>query len=288
MQATRVRCGPPSRWRAKKASRSEHTPVSRTSWALAGGRCEVTPAEVEDLVLYQVSALAGMASAQGVRLQHVKAHGALYNMACRDRALADAIARAVAAFDRSLSCSASQLGIAARRRGRGLRVAAEVFADRAYDPDGALTSRAKPGSVIHDTPTVVERAIKMVREKKVIAVDGSVIALQADTICLHGDTPGAADHARAVGRDWKRPAFGCRVCRSETLVEHRALKRLRAALLTARRPKVAANLAPPSYCSTSATENRLATQPVNPNSVPRVFEPVSAINCLRVAPRTRN
>ena len=73
-----------------------------------------------------------------------------------------------------------------------------MFADRAYDPDGALTSRTKPGSVIHDTPTVVERAIKMVRDKKVIAVDGSTVALQADTICLHGDTPGAADHARAV------------------------------------------------------------------------------------------
>ena len=159
----------------------------------------VTPAETEDLVLYQVSALAGMASAQGVRLQHVKAHGALYNMACRDGALADAIAKAVAALDRSLilfGLPNSELLRAGRAA--GLRVAAEVFADRAYDPDGALTSRAKRGSVIQDTQTVVERAIKMVREKKVLAVDGSTIALEADTICLHGDTPGAADHARAV------------------------------------------------------------------------------------------
>jgi UPF0271 protein len=165
------------------------------------GRREMkaTPAEVEDFVLYQVSALAGMAAAQGARLQHVKAHGALYNLACRDRALADAIARAVAALDRSLilfGLPGSELlraGDAA-----GLSVAAEVFADRAYDPDGSLTSRAKPGSVIHDTPSVVERAIRMVKEKQVIAVDGSTIALQADTICLHGDTPGAAEHARAV------------------------------------------------------------------------------------------
>ena len=160
---------------------------------------KVTPADVEDLVLYQVSALAGMASAQGVRLQHVKAHGALYNMACRDGALADAIAKAVAALDRSLilfGLPNSELLRAGRAA--GLRVAAEVFADRAYDPDGALTSRAKRGSVIQDTQTVVERAIKMVREKKVLAVDGSTIALEADTICLHGDTPGAADHARAV------------------------------------------------------------------------------------------
>jgi UPF0271 protein len=165
------------------------------------GRREMkaTPAEVEDLVLYQVSALAGMAAAEGMRLQHVKAHGALYNMACRDRALADAIARAVAAFDRSLrlfglpNSELLRAGEAA-----GLTIAAEVFADRAYDPDGSLTSRAKPGSVIHDTPTVVERAVTMVRDKAVVAVDGSTIALQADTICLHGDTAGAADHARAV------------------------------------------------------------------------------------------
>jgi len=165
------------------------------------GRREMTasPAEVEDLVLYQVSALAGMAAAQGVTLQHVKAHGALYNMACRDRALADAIAKAVAAFDRSLilfglpNSELLRAGEAA-----GLKVAAEVFADRAYDPDGSLTSRAKPGSVIHDTPTVVQRAIRMVKDRQVVAVDGSTIALQADTICLHGDTPGAAEHARAV------------------------------------------------------------------------------------------
>jgi UPF0271 protein len=165
------------------------------------GRREMkaTPAEVEDLVLYQVSALAGMAASHGVRLQHVKAHGALYNMACRDRALADAIAKAVAAFDRALilfglpNSELLRAGEAA-----GLPVAAEVFADRAYDPDGSLTSRAKPGSVIHDTAKVVERAIKMVKDRQVIAVDGSTISLQADTICLHGDTPGAADHARAV------------------------------------------------------------------------------------------
>ncbi|HYE84811.1 MAG TPA: 5-oxoprolinase subunit PxpA [Vicinamibacterales bacterium] len=167
------------------------------------GRREIkaSAAEVEDLVLYQVAALAGMAAAEGLRLQHVKAHGALYNMACRDRALADAIARATAAIDRSLilfglpNSELLRAGEAA-----GLQVAAEVFADRAYDPDGSLTARTTPGSVIHDTPAVVERAIKMVRDKVVVAVDGSAIALQADTICLHGDTPGAAEHAKAVRR----------------------------------------------------------------------------------------
>jgi 5-oxoprolinase (ATP-hydrolysing) subunit A len=165
------------------------------------GRREIkaSPAEVEDFVLYQVAALAGMAAAQGISLQHVKPHGALYNMACRDRALADAIAKAVASFDRSLilfGLPDSELLRAGRAA--GLPVAAEVFADRAYDPDGSLTSRSKPGSVIHDTQIVVERAIRMVRDKQVVAIDGSTIALQADTICLHGDTPGAAEHARAV------------------------------------------------------------------------------------------
>jgi UPF0271 protein len=167
------------------------------------GRREIkaAPADVEDFVLYQVSALAGMAAAQGVKLQHVKAHGALYNMACRDRALADAIAKAVAAFDRSLilfGLPNSELLRAGQAA--GLPVAAEVFADRAYERDGSLASRAKPGSVIHETSAVVERAVRMVKDKTVIATDGSVVALQADTICLHGDTPGAAEHARAVRR----------------------------------------------------------------------------------------
>jgi 5-oxoprolinase (ATP-hydrolysing) subunit A len=165
------------------------------------GRREMkaSPAEVEDLVLYQVAALAGMAAAQGCRLQHVKAHGALYNMACRDRALADAIAKAVASLDRTLvlfglpNSELLRAGEAA-----GLKTAAEVFADRAYDPDGSLTSRSKAGSVIHDTPQVVQRAIRMVKDRQVVARDGSTIQLQAETICLHGDTPGAAEHARAV------------------------------------------------------------------------------------------
>ena len=167
------------------------------------GRREMhaSAADVEDFVLYQIAALAGMAQAQHVRLQHVKAHGALYNMACKDRTLADAIAKAVAAFDRSLvlfglpNSELLRAGEAA-----GLPVAAEVFADRAYERDGSLTSRTKPGSVIHDETAVVERAVRMVRDQNVVAVDGSVMPLRADTICLHGDTPGAADLARAVRR----------------------------------------------------------------------------------------
>ena len=116
---------------------------------------QAAPREVEDFVVYQVAALAGVAAAQGVRLQHVKAHGALYNQACRDASLADAIARAVAALDPSLilfGLPGSELLRAGERA--GLRVAAEIFADRAYEPDGSLASRRKPGAVIHD-PTIV-------------------------------------------------------------------------------------------------------------------------------------
>jgi len=165
------------------------------------GRREMktTPQEVEDFVVYQVAALAGIAATQGMPLQHVKAHGALYNMACRDRALADAIARAVAMIDRRLilfGLPGSELLRAGEAA--GLPVAAEVFADRAYERDGSLASRNKPGSVIHDTEAVVARAVRMVRDRDVVAVDGSVIPLEAQTICLHGDTPGAADLARAV------------------------------------------------------------------------------------------
>lgn len=165
------------------------------------GRRELraSPEEVEDLVLYQVSALAGIAAAQGVRLQHVKAHGALYLMAARDAALARAIARAVAAVDRSLvlyglpGSALLQAGTA-----EGLPVAAEVFADRAYEPDGCLVSRRKSGAVIDDPSTVITRAIRMVCHQEVVAVDGSIVGLRADTICFHGDTPGAPQLARAV------------------------------------------------------------------------------------------
>lgn len=160
---------------------------------------QATPQEVEDLVVYQLAALAGIAATQGVRLQHVKAHGALYNMACRDRALAGAIARAVAAIDQNLilfGLPNSELIKAGQQA--GLPVAAEAFADRAYEADGSLASRQKAGSVIHDQAAVVARAIKMVQDRRVAALDGSEIALAADTICLHGDTPGAVWLARAV------------------------------------------------------------------------------------------
>ncbi len=162
---------------------------------------QVTPAEVEDMVLYQVGALAAIARSEGVPLQHVKAHGALYNMACRDEALAEAIARAVVAFDPTLvlfglpGSALLQAGLDA-----GLPVAAEAFADRAYRPDGSLAPRSQPGAVIHDVDAVVARAVAMVTEQSVVATDGTAIEFEADTLCLHGDTPGAAALAVAIRR----------------------------------------------------------------------------------------
>ena len=169
---------------------------------LAGfGRREIptSPADAGDIVLYQLGALAAIAASEGVRLRHVKAHGALYNMAGRDRPLAEAIAAAVAAFDRSLvffGLAGSGMLDAGRRA--GLQVAAEGFADRAYEPDGSLTSRATPGAVIHDLDEVVARAIRMVRDGRVRARNGVEIQLHVDTLCVHGDTPGADRLAAAL------------------------------------------------------------------------------------------
>jgi UPF0271 protein len=165
------------------------------------GRRELqfSPADVEDFVSYQVGALAAIAASQGVRLQHIKPHGALFNMAVRDAALADAIARAAAVIDRSLilfGLPRSQIVEAGTRA--GLRTASEGFADRAYEPDGTLVSRHKQSSVIEDPEIVVPRVIRMVRDRVVDAIDGTVVPLVVDTICIHGDTPGAADLAAGI------------------------------------------------------------------------------------------
>jgi 5-oxoprolinase (ATP-hydrolysing) subunit A len=162
---------------------------------LAGfGRREIptTPVEAGDLVLYQLGALAAIAASEGVRLQHVKAHGALYNMAARDPRLAAAIAAAIAGFDRTLVFfGLAGSGMLAAGRQAGLEVAAEGFADRAYEPDGSLTPRSVAGSVILDVEELVARASRMVREGRVRARNGADIELRVDTLCVHGDTPGA-------------------------------------------------------------------------------------------------
>lgn len=169
---------------------------------LAGfGRREIptSPGEAADLVLCQLGALSAIAGAEGVRLRHVKAHGALYNMAARNRALADAIALAVASFDRTLTFfGLAGSGMLDAGRQAGLTVAAEGFADRAYEPDGSLTSRSLHGSVIHDLEIVVARAVRMARDGRVHARNGAEIELRVDTICVHGDTPGADQLAASL------------------------------------------------------------------------------------------
>ncbi len=160
---------------------------------------QVDPRDVEDSILTQMGALAAIARAEGTVLRHVKAHGALYNMAARDRALADAIARAIASFDRSLvmfGLPNSHMIDAGKTA--GLRVAAEGFADRAYQPDGSLMPRSRAGAVIHDPDAVVARAVRMVRDGVVLTADGQEIPLRVETICVHGDTPGAHELTRRI------------------------------------------------------------------------------------------
>jgi UPF0271 protein len=159
----------------------------------------MAPQDVENMVLYQIGALAAMAKCEGVRLSHVKPHGALYNMAVTDKVLAAAVARAVAAFDPALIFFAlpdSELARAAN--GLGLQVALEGFADRAYEPDGSLTPRSRAGAVLHDVDAVVARALRMATDGVVIASDGSRLEMRVDTVCTHGDTLGAQSLTRAL------------------------------------------------------------------------------------------
>jgi UPF0271 protein len=160
------------------------------------------PAEVETDVLYQVGALQAFARAHGVAVRHVKPHGALYNQASVDGALAAAIARGVARAGSELVL-VGLAGSAAMRRAAleaGLRFAAEAFADRRYLQDGTLQPRRVPGSVITQPEAAAAQALRIARDGVVVAVDGSEVPLQAETLCIHGDTPGAVESARAVRR----------------------------------------------------------------------------------------
>ena len=162
---------------------------------------QVTPQEVYDLIIYQVGALDGFARAAGTKLRHVKPHGALYNMAAAQPALADAIVRAVRDVDRELvlyGLAGSHLLTAAERV--GITAASEAFADRNYLHDGALVARQRPDALVTDVDEAVRRAIRMVREGVVADVDGEDIPIRADTICIHGDGPNAAELAQRLRR----------------------------------------------------------------------------------------
>ncbi len=159
---------------------------------------QITRQEARDYVLYQVGALRAFAEAQGVALQHVKAHGAIYNAAVKDRELSLGIAEAVREAGGDLILVTLPGGETLRAgRELGLRVAREAFGDRAYNEDGTLVSRKVPGSLITDPERVAARVLNIV-SGKIETITGKEIRIEADTVCLHGDTPGAAEIAHRV------------------------------------------------------------------------------------------
>src|SRR5712671_5693984 len=155
--------------------------------------------EIENLVAYQIGALQAIATAAGHTVTHVKAHGALSNVACEDDMTAKAIAGAIRAVDPNLifvvlaNSKLVKAGEAAN-----LPMVHEVFADRAYEDDGSLVSRKKPGAVLHDARQIAERVLRMVQDGAVASVTGKVIKMRTDTVCIHGDTPGAVEIAKGV------------------------------------------------------------------------------------------
>ena len=158
---------------------------------------EVSPDEARNDVIYQIGALQAFTS--GHRLQHVKPHGAMYNRAVVDEDLARSICDAILEVDSDLIL----IALAGSRwveiaQDMGLRVAREIFADRALNPDGTLVSRSKDGSVLHNVDEVADRSMRMVLEGKATAITGDAIDVEADSLCIHGDTPGAVEMARVL------------------------------------------------------------------------------------------
>lgn len=160
-----------------------------------------TPEEVRNDVVYQAGALKAFTSNRN--LQHVKPHGAMYNQAVDDADLGKSICEAVLEVDSDiiLLALAGSTWIKVANE-LGMRVAREVFADRAVHSDGTLVSRSKEGSVIHDTNEVVERSLRMVTEGKILSIEGDIVEVEADSICLHGDTPGAVDMAKTLKQEF--------------------------------------------------------------------------------------
>lgn len=153
---------------------------------------QVSPNEAAAYITYQLGALEAFTRHHGIKLQHVKPHGALYNMATKDKDLAAAIAESVARFDDKLLLlcpGASEMALAGQAA--GLRIAKEVFADRAYEKDGSLVARTKEGAMITDETLAINRLIQMITKGTVTSIDGKDIPIQADSICVHGDGPKA-------------------------------------------------------------------------------------------------
>lgn len=168
---------------------------------------DATLEEIQDYILYQTGALQAFAHSQGLRLQHLKAHGALYNMAVANPKIWEAMAAVISKLDREIIlvalASSNNEPLLELGKRYGIRIALEAFPDRAYNKDGSLVSRREKGAVIHDHEVVVQRALKMALEGKVIAVDGAEIELRPDTLCVHGDNPAAVQVVRRIREEMR-------------------------------------------------------------------------------------
>ncbi|MBC7137390.1 MAG: LamB/YcsF family protein [Defluviimonas sp.] len=164
----------------------------RDLWGFGRRAMDVAPEDLTADVIYQIGALQALAAAAGTRLSHVKPHGALYNTIAGDARQADAVIAALRAVEGSLPlvCLAGA-PVLERARAAGLPVVAEAFADRGYGADGRLLARGLPGAVLHDPDLIAGRMLRLVREGRIEAADGSVLRLRAQSICVHGDTPAA-------------------------------------------------------------------------------------------------
>lgn len=160
---------------------------------------DISPKEARAYMIYQLGALTGFASASGIKLQHVKLHGAFYNTTSNNPELAEEVINGILDVDKDIILLAlSGSYIAKRAAEKGLRVAQEVFADRAYNDDGTLVSRKLPGSVIHDREMALDRIKKMVLAGKVVSINGKEIDIAADSICVHGDNPEAVNFVKYI------------------------------------------------------------------------------------------
>jgi 5-oxoprolinase (ATP-hydrolysing) subunit A len=162
-------------------------------------RIDYEPMELRDEIIYQIAALDGFCRLQGEKVRYVKPHGALYNTAAVDVYQASAVVAAIVDYDRQLPvlCLPGST-LAEVAAGAGLRVVAEGYADRAYQPDGTLVSRRQPGSIISTVDSVIERVVRMATTGEIVATDGTILDAAVESICVHGDTPGAVELARRV------------------------------------------------------------------------------------------
>ena len=158
---------------------------------------KISPQDMYDLVVYQAGAVEAFARAAGSRLHHVKCHGALYNMAANDEALSEAMVQAAKDLGVMLYVLSNSRNFEIAKK-HGIAVAGEVFADRGYSDDGTLAPRDRPGGMVHDAAEAVRRALAMVQEGYVTSLSGRRVPVSADTLCLHGDQPGAVAFARAI------------------------------------------------------------------------------------------